>query len=276
MMADLEKKEAVVTRERNEEEEARAQWAAAMARMEQKLAEREAASRRAQAAKRSVNDVAATNGGDTPTDEEQKARLDRTLVATWVKKVRTGGRGLVYCADSSMTHNASHGMLSEQGKDYSVGDLRAIFEEHGPVEDVYMRKEKKKTASALIVMTDAAGVQSATSAVNGALESPLLVVPLAKARSEEPPAASVPGAGKEHASSVPKNSLFPSASAGTLGSIPSKPLFSAARSTTIPSTSAFPSRFPAGAGGTMPAATPNPFGSFSSFGSTPKKPKTDP
>ena len=96
MMADLEKKEAAVTRERNEEEEARAQWAAAMARMEQKQAEREAASRRAQAAKRSVTDVAAANGGDTPTDEEQKARLDRTLVATWVKKVRTVA-GTVLC-----------------------------------------------------------------------------------------------------------------------------------------------------------------------------------
>lgn len=141
-----------------------------------------------------------------------------------------------------------------------------------------MRKEKKKTASALVVMADGQGLASAVGAVNGPLDSPLLVVPLAKIKSNDTDSTSASET-KEPTSRRHATLFQPERSPG-LGSIPSKPLFSAAQGTKLPAPGRFPTLFPSASGSAAAPGSqrPNPFGSFSSFGATgptAKKPKTD-
>ena len=70
----------------------------------------------------------------------------------------------------------------QNSSSYSVDQLKRIMRIHGPVEDIVLTQSKKKRkGSALVVMQTLDSARAASEAVNGSLENPLLVLPLAKA-----------------------------------------------------------------------------------------------
>jgi DnaJ family protein C protein 17 len=68
---------------------------------------------------------------------------------------------------------------SNQGKDYTVAQLKRLFEQFGPVQDVVV-KDKPTKGTAIVVMKDPESLPKALSSVCGDLSNPLLVTPLSK------------------------------------------------------------------------------------------------
>lgn len=72
---------------------------------------------------------------------------------------------------------------------HDAASLRCIFERHGRVEDVVLKAGKKRSSSALVVMSTLDAAITAAEAVNGDLQEPLQTVPLSKVAPAAPDAA---------------------------------------------------------------------------------------
>eukprot|EP00891_Asterochloris_glomerata_P005995 jgi/Astpho2/5995/Aster-03952 len=72
---------------------------------------------------------------------------------------------------------------------HDAASLRCIFERHGRVEDVVLKAGKKRSSSALVVMSTLDAAIAAAEAVNGDLQEPLQTVPLSKVAPAAPDAA---------------------------------------------------------------------------------------
>ena len=145
-------------------------------------------------------------------EEEAATQLQRELERLREKMSRKqhadpNGNGV--STSSSQKHNSMHPQFdtagerrrslkaswtkSSQGKDYTVAQLKRLFEQFGPVQDVVV-KDKATKATAIVVMKDSESVRKALGSVCGDLSNPLLVVPLSKdldaggiVKAEEPP-----------------------------------------------------------------------------------------
>ena len=91
---------------------------------------------------------------------------------------------------SMQSHTAPVQVSWDKGAaQHDAASLRRIFGRHGRVEDIVLKAGKKRSSSALVVMSTLDAAISAAEAVNGDLKEPLQTVPLSKVAPAVPDAA---------------------------------------------------------------------------------------
>ena len=93
------------------------------------------------------------------------------------------------CAPCSPTLPPVQVSWDKGSAQHDAASLRCIFERHGRVEDIVLKAGKKRSSSALVVMSTLDAAISAAEAVNGNPREPLQTVPLSKVAPAAPDAA---------------------------------------------------------------------------------------